>query len=113
MNRSLNETIKMILEFRNERNWKQFHTPENLSKSIVIEAAELLEHFQWGDDYDMEEVKDELADILIYSLLLADSIGADVQDIIERKMVKNSYRFPIEKVKGNSGKAHKKSGENL
>ena len=60
-----------ILSFRNERDWKQFHTPENLAKSIVIESAELLENFQWGDSIEIDKVSDELADILIYSFLRA------------------------------------------
>ncbi|MCH4887947.1 nucleotide pyrophosphohydrolase [Acidaminobacter sp. JC074] len=94
----------MILKFRNERDWEKFHTPENLSKSIAIESGELLENFQWGDDYKKDEVVDELADILIYSLLLADSIGVDPYEIIEAKVKKNELRFPVNKVKGNSGK---------
>lgn len=93
-----------IIDFRNKREWDKFHTPENLSKSIAIEAGELLEHFQWGDAYKQSELEDELADILIYSLLLADSIGVDPIDIIESKMTRNEKRFPIDKVKGNSGK---------
>ncbi|WP_240840220.1 nucleotide pyrophosphohydrolase [Acidaminobacter sp. JC074] len=99
-----NEINEMILKFRNERDWEKFHTPENLSKSIAIESGELLENFQWGDDYKKDEVVDELADILIYSLLLADSIGVDPYEIIEAKVKKNELRFPVNKVKGNSGK---------
>jgi NTP pyrophosphatase (non-canonical NTP hydrolase) len=99
----IDHILKNILEFRNAREWKQFHTPENLAKSISIEAAELLEHFQWGDDYDHDELVDELADVLIYSFLLADGIGVDIEKVMLDKLEKNKKRFPVETVKGNSG----------
>ncbi|MEA1975264.1 MAG: nucleotide pyrophosphohydrolase [Bacillota bacterium] len=100
----MEKIIKEILKFRNDRDWKQFHTPENLSKSIAIESGELLEHFQWGDEYNKEEVKDELADILIYSILLSEALDEDIFEIVRSKLNKNMKRFPINKVKGNSGK---------
>ncbi len=100
----IDHILKSILEFRNARDWKQFHTPENLAKSISIEAAELLEHFQWGDEYDHDELVDELADILIYSFLMADAIGVDIEKVMLDKLKKNIKRFPVETVKGNSGK---------
>lgn len=93
-----------ILSFRNERDWKQFHTTENLAKSIVIESAELLENFQWGDAIKMDDVTDELADILIYSFLMAESLGVDIEEIMLKKLEKNKKRFPVDVVKGNSGK---------
>lgn len=93
-----------IINFRNLRDWEQFHTPENLAKSIAIEAGELLENFQWGDEINSDRVIDELADILIYSFLLADAIDADIDKIIMNKVEKNKKRFPINRVKGNSGK---------
>lgn len=96
--------MEKIIQFRDKRDWSKFHTPENLSKSIAIEAGELLEHFQWGDNYSEDEIADELADILIYSFLMADSINVDVIEIMEKKLSKNEKRFPISKVKGNSGK---------
>lgn len=99
-----NEITNKILAFRNARNWKQFHTAENLSKSIAIEAAELLENFQWGDDIEKDAVVDELADILIYAYLLADEIGCDVHQIMSDKVDRNEKRFPVDKVKDNSGK---------
>lgn len=98
---------KEILNFREERDWKKFHTPENLAKSIAIEAGELLEHFQWGDEVDFKELKDELADVLIYSFLMADAIGVNIEDIMLDKINKNKERFPISAVKGNSGKYSK------
>lgn len=100
VDRLLNE----IISFRNERDWKQFHTPENLAKSIVIEAAELLENFQWGDSIKIDDVTDELADVLIYSLLMAESLNIDIEEIILTKLEKNRKRFPVDIVKGNSGK---------
>ncbi|BEP27853.1 nucleotide pyrophosphohydrolase [Helicovermis profundi] len=100
----LAEITKKIIDFRNKRNWKKFHTTENLSKSISIEAGELLEHFQWGDDYNNEEISEELADILIYSILMAESIDVNIFDIIEKKLIKNEKRFPVDRVYGTSGK---------
>lgn len=101
---NIKSITEAIIRFRDERDWKQFHTPENLSKSISIEAAELLEHFQWGDEYNNEEVADELADVLIYSVLLADAIDVDIIEIMKTKLKRNESRFPISKVHGNSGK---------
>ena len=97
-----------ILEFRDRRDWKQFHTPENLAKSIDIEAAELLECFQWSTDkFDKEDVKEELADVIIYCLLMADALDADVGEIVKAKLKKNDDKYPVEKSKGNSKKANK------
>ncbi|HAS72718.1 MAG TPA: nucleotide pyrophosphohydrolase [Clostridiales bacterium UBA8960] len=96
--------LNSILTFRNARDWKQFHTPENLAKSISIEAAELLEHFQWDGDYDLNELSDELADVLIYAFLMAEAIGVDIERVMLNKLEKNKSRFPVEAVKGNSGK---------
>lgn len=98
------DVLKKIMDFRDARNWRQFHTIENLSKSIVIEAGELMENFQWGDEYKKEDVVDELADILIYSFLLAESLDVDPLEIMKSKIEKNEKRFPVEKVKDNSGK---------
>ena len=100
----LDRLLSEIISFRNERDWKQFHTQENLAKSIVIEAAELLENFQWGDSIKIDDVTDEIADVLIYVLLMAESLNIDIEDIILKKLEKNRKRFPIETVKGNSGK---------
>ena len=96
--------LDKILEFRNKRDWKQFHTPDNLAKSIAIESGEILEHFQWGDVVDNEALKDEIADVLIYSFLLAESIGADIPTLMLDKVARNEKRFPVDAVKGNSGK---------
>lgn len=97
--------VERILSFRDERDWEQFHTPENLSKSIVIEAAELLENFQWGtSSYDEVNVKEELADVMIYCIHLANQLGIDFIEIMEDKMKKNELKYPVNKAKGSSKK---------
>ncbi|MBL4933208.1 nucleotide pyrophosphohydrolase [Clostridium paridis] len=99
------ENIKnRVRKFRDDRDWAQFHTPENLAKAINIEAAELLEHFLWDNNFDKEEVCDELADVLVYSMHLADALDVTIEDVINKKMDKNEKKYPIEKAKGNSKK---------
>ncbi|MCR5088652.1 MAG: nucleotide pyrophosphohydrolase [Oscillospiraceae bacterium] len=99
------ETIERIRRFSEERDWDQFHTPANLAKSISIEANELLECFQWSDsNYDMEDVKDELADVIVYCVDLLDKLGLDADEIVNRKMAKNEAKYPVEKAKGRSVK---------
>ena len=93
-----------LKEFQKERDWKKFHTPENLAKSISIEAAELLEHFQWQKEYDVGKVSEELADVLIYCMYMADALDLDIKEIIQDKMRKNAIKYPVEKAKGNSKK---------
>ena len=100
----MDDIKKELLMFQKERDWKKFHTPENLAKSISIEAAELLEHFQWQKEYDENEVADELADVLIYCLYMADAMDFDVKEIILNKMKKNTIKYPIDKSKGNAKK---------
>ena len=100
----MDELFDKIIQFQNERDWKKFHTPENLAKSISIEAAELLEHFQWGNEYDSSEVGEELADVLIYCLYMADAMDFDVKEIIFDKMDKNANKYPVYKSKGNAKK---------
>lgn len=100
----MDEIIDGLLKFQKERDWKGFHTPENLAKSISIEAAELLEHFQWGKEYDFDEVAEELADVLIYCIYMADSLDLDIEEIILDKMEKNAVKYPIDKSKGNAKK---------
>ena len=78
----MEEIMQEIIKFQSERDWKQFHTPENLAKSISIEAAELLAHFQWNNEYDKDEVADELADVLNYCFLMADALEVDVKEIV-------------------------------
>lgn len=90
------EIIKEILEFRDARGWGQAHTPHNLASSIVIEAAELLENYQWGESYaDSVNVKEEIADILIYTYMLTERLGLDIYEIIREKLVKNAIKYPV------------------
>lgn len=99
------ETINRIRKFSNDRDWDQFHSPANLAKSIVIEAAELLECFQWSDEkFDIQHVKEELADVLVYSQNLLDKLGLDVDEIVNMKMSQNEAKYPIEKAKGSAKK---------
>lgn len=99
------ETIDRIRKFTEDRDWDQFHAPANLAKSIVIEAAELLECFQWSDtEYDLQHVKEELADVMVYSQNLLDKLGLDADEIIDMKMSQNEAKYPVEKAKGNSAK---------
>ena len=103
---SMNQkTINRIRKFSEDRDWDQFHGPANLAKSIVIEAAELLECFQWSDtDFDLQHVKEELADVLVYSQNLLDRLGLDADEIVNMKMTQNEAKYPIDKAKGNSAK---------
>ena len=99
------ETIDRIRKFTEDRDWDQFHAPVHLAKSIVIEAAELLECFQWDDEnFDEEHVKEELADVMVYCKNLADKLGVDPDDIINKKMDQNEAKYPVEKAKGKADK---------
>ena len=99
------ETIERIRKFTEDRDWDQFHSPTNLAKSIVIEAAELLECFQWSDEeYDLQHVKEELADVMVYSQNLLDKLGLDADEIINMKMTQNEKKYPVDKAKGKSSK---------
>ena len=99
------ETVNRIRKFTEDRDWDQFHSPANLAKSIVIEAAELLECFQRSDDnYDLQHVKEELADVIVYSQNLLDKLGLDADEIVNMKMSQNEAKYPVEKAKGKSDK---------
>lgn len=87
-----------------ERDWAQFHTPENLAKGVSIEAAELLECFQWDKDADQDRVRDELADVLTYCFLLADKYGLDPEAIILEKLQSTKAKYPVDKSRGKSTK---------
>ena len=98
-----------VLAFRDERDWDQFHTPKDLAISVAIEAGELLECFQWtgrdvAADANAQRIREELADVLIYCMYLADSMGVDVPQLIEDKLETNERRYPISKAKGSSKK---------
>ena len=104
----LDEVMQRIDKFNKDRDWDKFHSPSNLSKSISIEANELLECFQWNDnEYDVEQVKEELADVMNYCLQLAQVLNVDVIDIINAKMDKTEKKYPVNKAKGKSTKYDK------
>lgn len=96
-----------IIQFAKDRDWEQFHTPENLAKSISIEANELLECFQWSHEFDKGRVVEELADVVNYCVLLASKLDVDLEQIVLDKIEKNSEKYPIEKAKGISKKYDK------
>ena len=105
----IKEVLKEINQFRDERNWRQFHNEKDLSLSISLEAAELLELFQWKSseevvDNKQERLAEELADVLIYSYMLADNLDFDINDIIRKKLVKNAEKYPIDKSKDRNTK---------
>ena len=99
------QTVKRIRKFTADRDWDKFHSPANLAKSISIEANELLECFQWSDDdYDIQHVKEELADVLVYCRDLLDRLGLDEDEIVNMKMDQNEAKYPVAKSKGKSNK---------
>ena len=103
------ETIDQILKFRDDRDWKQFHNPKDLAISISLEAAELLEEFQWSAEDvtcsdKIDKIKEELADVAIYCVLMADACGLDLDEIIRQKIKRNEEKYPIEKSKGSKRK---------
>ncbi len=100
----MRELQEKIEKFNKDRDWDQFHSPENLAKSICIEAGELLECFQWNNEYELNEVKEELADVLNYCILMASKLGLDPKKIVLDKMEKTAKKYPIEKAKGVSTK---------
>ncbi len=99
------ETLRRIKQFTEDRDWDQFHSPSNLAKSIVIEAGELLECFQWNDiEFDKEHACEEIADVMNYCLQLCDKLGVDPDEIINRKCDQNEKKYPVEKAKGKADK---------
>ena len=103
------DLTKRIIAFRDARDWKQFHNPKDMALSLVLEAAEVMEHFQWKDKQETElylqtnkkEVGEELADVLYWVLLMSNDLEIDVLEALEEKMKKNDEKYPIEKAKGN------------
>lgn len=101
----MKETMERIKKFRDDRDWQQFHTPSNLAKAIAIESGELLEEFLWdNDNFNLQNVKEELADVMIYCIHMANALDVNIEDIINMKMDKNEMKYPIEKAKGRSTK---------
>ena len=103
----MEDLMKEIKEFNEERDWDQFHSPENLAKSISIEAGELLECFQWNNNFNKDEVCEELADVFTYCIQMAMKLGVDPKEIILKKMDKTRKKYPVDKAKGVSTKYNK------
>jgi NTP pyrophosphatase (non-canonical NTP hydrolase) len=107
------ELREIVRDFVAERDWQQFHAPKNLSMALAIEAAELMEHFQWlsveasralADDRDrLSAVQEEIADVLCYTLALANELGIDLSDALRAKMVRNAEKYPIDQIRGRYG----------
>lgn len=100
----MNDIKEQLRIFNEERDWDQFHSPENLAKSVAIEAGELLECFQWNNDFDQRAVSDEIADVMMYCIMLADKIDIDLEQEILRKLEQNKEKYLVEKCKGSSKK---------
>lgn len=104
----MEEIMNELKEFNRERDWGKFHTPDNLAKSISIEAAELLECFQWSStEYNKDDVYEELADVFTYCFQMAISLGVNPEEIILKKLEKTKNKYPINKSKGVSTKYNK------
>ncbi len=106
------ETINKILKFRDDRDWKQFHNPKDLAISISLEAAELLEVFQWSsadvsNEGKQDKIKEELADVVNYCVLMADACELDLDEIVQEKIKINERKYPVEKAKGRKDKYDK------
>ncbi|MBQ3291172.1 MAG: nucleotide pyrophosphohydrolase [Mogibacterium sp.] len=100
----MDELKQAFREFNEERDWDQFHSPENLAKSISIEAGELLECFQWNNDFDKEHLCEELADVISYCIMLADKIDVNIETIVLDKLEKTKKKYPVDKARGTSAK---------
>ncbi|MEY8742390.1 nucleotide pyrophosphohydrolase [Bacillales bacterium AN1005] len=101
----IKELRDKVIKFRDDRNWKQFHNPKDLALSLSLEASELLENFQWKSSEEavsvnLENIKDELADVLIYAMLLANDLNLDVEEIVKNKIGKNEMKYPVDKSYG-------------
>lgn len=113
--KNLNELTKRIIAFRDARNWKQFHNPKDVALSLVLEASEVMEHFQWKNKEEMEEyiitnksdIGEELADVLYWVILMSSDLKIDITQALENKILKNEQKYPIDKAKGNHTKYNK------
>lgn len=113
--KELEQLTKKVIKFRDDRNWKQFHNPKDVALSLVLEASELMEHFQWKtlkevESYikkNKEEIGDELADVFYWVLLMSHDLGIDITTALEGKIKKNERKYPIKKAKGRHTKYDK------
>lgn len=104
----IKELTEKILKFREERDWEQFHNPKDVALSLVLEAGEVMEHFQWKNKEEIEsyvqtsrkEIGEELADVLYWVLLLSSDLGIDIKETLEKKIEKNAAKYPIDKARG-------------
>jgi len=111
----IQKLTKIITDFRDARDWKQFHNPKDMALSLVLEAAEVMEHFQWKNDEEIKkyivtnrvDIGEELADVLYWILLMSHDLNIDLKDALEKKMVISNKKYPVEKSKG----SHKKYTE--
>lgn len=103
------ETIEKILQFRNDRDWEQFHNSKDLSLALSVEASELLELFLWkgNEDVSPERLKEELADVLMYAILLAEKHQLNLDEVIQEKLNQNNQKYPVQKARGNATKYDK------
>lgn len=112
---TIKQLQKEIIAFRDERDWKQFHNPKDLSISLVLEATEVMEHFQWKSETEIkeyvktntEDIGEELADVLYWVLLLSYDLNINISDAFDKKMKKNAEKYPVEKAKGKHTKYNK------
>ena len=111
----IKELTNRIIKFRDARDWKQFHNPKDVALSMVLEAGEVMEHFQWKDKEEIEEylkqnkddVAEEIADVLYYVLLMSHDFNIDIAEALDKKLLKNETKYPVEKAKGNHTKYNK------
>jgi len=106
MDNSIKELLQQLRQFRDERDWTQFHTAKDLALALSIEAAELNEQFLWkkSEEADPTKVREELADVLLYAFQLADKYGWDIPELMHEKMKHNAVKYPVDKVKGSARK---------
>lgn len=108
MTKDIEDLQMRVVKFRDDRDWKQFHNPKDLSMSLILEAAELLEHFQWKNDIEMAKhvadnkisIAEEMADVFYWLLLMSNDMGIDLTEAVKDKLDKNALKYPIEKSKG-------------
>ena len=105
----MDHLLQKVIAFRDQRNWKQYHSPKDLAISLVLEASELLENFQWKTSEQairdkMNEIRDELADVMIYVLLLSNELGIELEEAVQQKIKKNAEKYPIDKAYGSNKK---------
>lgn len=113
--KNIDELVKKMTAFRDARDWKKFHNPKDLALSLVLEATEVMEHFQWKNNNEIEkyviekkkEIGEELADVLYWVLLLSHDLKIDVFDALDKKIKKNADKYPVEKAKGRHAKYNK------